>query len=87
MGDKKKNKAKIILGIVLIVIGPLLLIICPIATSSFGYNMLSLSSHISASEPNFDIISMFIRLWWLGIPITIVGTVVGAVLILKQTKK
>lgn len=88
MNNKERKRVlKIWLGIVLIAVGPILLIICPIATSSLGYNMFSLSSHISASEPNFDMISMLIRLWWLGIPITIVGAIIGALLISKQKKK
>ena len=88
MNNKEtKRKLKIGLGVVLISIGPLLLITCPMVTSSLGYNMLSLSSHISASEPNFDTISVFINLWWLGILITILGTVIGTILISKQKKK
>ena len=88
MDDKEsKRKFKIRLGIALIVIGPLLLTICPLVTLSLGYNMFSWSSHISASEPHFYTISAFIYLWVAGIPITIVGSIIGALLIAKQKKK
>ena len=89
MNDKKmpKNKVLLALGIILAVIGPLLLVICPMISSSYGYNMLSTSSTISASAPHFSEISKAIMYWWLGLGLTIFGLPIGIILIVWQNKR
>lgn len=87
MGSKKTKdpNKKINFKLILIVAGPILLFGCPIISSLLGYQMLNLTSRISASDgPIFYVVSVFVWLWWLGALLTITATPIGAILMLIE---
>ena len=88
--EEKKNSNKtllLLIGIALVVIGPILLVIGPMQALSYGYNMFSTSSTISASNPHFSEVSSAIYNFWLGLGLSVFGTPIGIVLIVLSRKK